>query len=406
MSHVVGTGLVRARGVRLLNLRAPSGADLVWVDRVIGLLLLIGIELQVWLNPYIDRRLPAALAGCVLAAGVAVRRRLPLGAPVVASVAVTAQRALGGGLTEHAVGALAAVALIFYAAGAFTEERGAWLALLVGLAGVGADTAIAGEPVANMLFAAIVLLLLPWLAGRMLRERGARERAQRERAERLDAGRERQLQAAALAERTRIARELHDVIAHCVSVMVIQAGAARAVLEPEPERAEQALRSVERAGHDALAEMRRLLGVLDPGGDPGELAPQPGLAELHELVAGTRAAGVATELWVEGAPEALAPALDLCVYRIVQEALTNTIKHAGPASAAVHLRWCGEMLELDVSDDGRGPALDDEATSNGGHGIAGMRERVALHGGTLQATAGTAGGFAVRARLPVSREAL
>lgn len=202
-----------------------------------------------------------------------------------------------------------------------------------------------------------MVAVLPWTVGRILRERGARERAQRERAERLDGERELRERAAAQAERTRIARELHDVIAHSVSVMVIQAAGARTVMDSEPERAEASLRSVERAGRDALAEMRRLLGVLESGSDRRTLAPQPGLAAIEELVVRTRAAGLATDLRVEGEPAIVSPALDLSAYRIVQEALTNAIKHAGPARAAVRLRWARDALELEVSDDGRGPPV-------------------------------------------------
>ena len=243
-------------------------------------------------------------------------------------------------------------------------------------------------------------MLLPWTVGRILRERGTRESAHRESAERLDAEREQRALTAAVSERTRIARELHDVIAHSVSVMVIQAGGARMVMDSEPERAETSLRAVERAGREALAEMRRLLGVLDSGKDPRALAPQPGLADIEDLVSRTRAAGLDTELRVEGEPAIVSPALDLCAYRIVQEALTNAIKHAGPARATVRLRWARDALELEISDDGRGPIAVNGAA--GGHGIAGMRERAGLHGGEIQAGAGAGGGFAVQARLPLA----
>ncbi len=164
-----------------------------------------------------------------------------------------------------------------------------------------------------------------------MRERRAREHAYRASAERLDAEREQRAVAAAFGERARIARELHDVIAHGVSVMVIQAGAARTVMDCDIEQAERSLRAVERAGRDALADIRRLLGMLDSETDQRALMPQPGLVDLEELVHRTREAGLATELCVDGTPVALSPALDLCAYRIVQEALTNAIKHAGPA---------------------------------------------------------------------------
>jgi len=207
---------------------------------------------------------------------------------------------------------------------------------------------------------------------------------------------------AAISERTRIARELHDVIAHSVSVMVIQAGGARMVMDSEPDRAEASLRSVERAGRDAVAEMRRLLGLLDSGEDPRTLAPQPGLGDIEDLVSRTRTAGLEANLRVEGEPAIVSPALDLCAYRIVQEALTNAIKHAGPARVTVGLRWTCDALEVDVSDNGRGPLCVNGTSS--GHGIAGMRERAGLHGGNLETGAGRDGGFTVQARLPLAPE--
>jgi signal transduction histidine kinase len=191
------------------------------------------------------------------------------------------------------------------------------------------------------------------------------------------------------------------VIAHSVSVMVIQAGGARLVMGDEPKRAEESLRSVERAGREALAEMRRLLGILGDG-DLRALAPQPGLANIAPLLAHARTAGVSAVLHVAGDPTPVPPALDLCAYRIVQEALTNTIKHAAPASASVKVRWEGSALELEISDDGRrGRAVNG---TTGGHGITGMRERVALHSGTLETGARPEGGFAVLARLPLAPE--
>jgi signal transduction histidine kinase len=174
------------------------------------------------------------------------------------------------------------------------------------------------------------------------------------------------------------------------------------VMDSSPERAEASLRSVERAGREALAEMRRLLGVLDGDADPRALAPQPGLADIDELLSRTRASGLAADLRVDGEAAAVSPALDLCAYRIVQEALTNVIKHAAPARAEVRVRWGQDALELEITDDGRGPGTANGAS--GGHGIAGMRERAGLHGGSIHAGAGPDGGFAVRARLPLAPE--
>ena len=371
------------------------------VDELLALALLAEIQLQVWLSPYVHHRVPAAGGGLALSAAVAVRRRWPFAAVLVAVVAVVGQAALGGRVTEHVVGALLVLILVLYTAGALLGERRAWLALGLGLGGVSASALLPGGAASDLWFGSIFLVGLPWALGRIVRERSARERAYRERAERFDAERELHALAAVWGERARIARELHDVIAHSVSVMVLQAGGARMVMGSEPERAEASLRSVERAGRDALAEMRRLLGVLGSSEDSQTPAPQPGLADLEDLIARTRSAGLSTSLRVDGEPITVPAALDLCAYRIVQEALTNAIKHAGPARAEVRLRWARDALEVEVSDDGRG-AVDVNGAS--GHGIAGMRERAALYGGTLAAGPDPGRGFSVRAHLPLSPE--
>ena len=378
------------------------GLDRVRVDELIGLVLLIEIELQVWLSPYVHHRVPAALGGAVLSVVVAVRRRWPFAAVLVGVGAVAGQDVFGGRLTEHALGAIPAGVMVFYGAGAFLPGRRARAALGLGATVLCVDVLTTRPTFSEFFFTGLMLCLLPWTVGRIMRERGARESAYRESAERLDGEREQRARMAAFSERTRIARELHDVIAHSVSVMVIQAGGARMVMDSEPDRAETSLRSVERAGREAVAEMRRLLGVLDSGEDPRALAPQPGLADIEDLVSRTRTAGLETNLRVEGEPAMVSPALDLCAYRIVQEALTNAIKHAGPARVTVRLRWTRDALEVDVSDNGRGPERRNGASR--GHGIAGMRERTGLHGGKVQAGAGASGGFTLQARLPLTPE--
>jgi signal transduction histidine kinase len=378
------------------------GFDRARVDELIGLLLLIEIELQVWLSPYVHHRVPAALGGVGLSIAVAVRRRRPFASVLIGVGAVAGQDVFGGHVTEHALGAIPAGIMVFYGAGAFLSAPRARWALGLGVTVLLVDVLFTRPSFAEFFFTGILLCLLPWTVGRILRERGARESAHRESAERLDVEREQRALMAAISERTRIARELHDVIAHSVSVMVVQAGGARTVMDSEPERAETSLRSVERAGRDALAEMRRLLGVLDRGEDPRALAPQPGLADIEDLVSRTRTAGLEASLRVEGEPATVSPALDLCAYRLVQEALTNAIKHAGPARVTVRLRWMCDALEVDVADNGRGPIGVSGASS--GHGIAGMRERTGLHGGNVQAGAGINGGFAVHARLPLMPE--
>ena len=381
------------------------GIDRARVDRLIGLLVLIVIELVAWLGSPSQGRVVPALAGVVLSLTVAVRRRWPSGGILVVLAAWTAGTALGGPGGLEGAPVVVPITLLFYGLGAFAAERRSVWVLGLAVVMIAIDALIAGGRQASNLPATEILgLLVPYALGRMVRARATRELAYREESELLDAGRDLSARKAANEERARIARELHDVIAHSVSVMVIQAGGARLVMGPDPARAEGSLRSVERAGRDALAEMRRLLGVLDAHKDPRALAPQPGLADIHDLLSRARAAGLATELEIDGEPVTVSPALDLCAYRIVQEALTNAIKHAGPASAEVQIRWGMGALELEVSDDGRGPEAVEGAP--GGHGLVGMQERAVLHGGSIESGAGDSGGFTVRARLPLAREAL
>ena len=378
------------------------GIDRVRVDQLIGVSVLIAFELAAWLGSPAQRRVPLALLGVLLSVAVAVRRRLPVASALVVPAAWTVG-ALIGGQSVHGGLVVVPVTLLFYGLGAFAAERRSVWALGVAVVVISISALIAGGHQASNLTETVILgLLVPYALGRMVRARATRERAYREQAEQLDAGRELRARRAAYDERTRIARELHDVIAHSVSVMVIQAGGARLVMPSDPERAEASLRRVERAGRDALAEMRRLLGVLDGDRDPRALAPQPGLADIQDLLSRARASGLATELRVDGEPAAVSPALDLCAYRIVQEALTNAIKHAAPARAEVNVSWGRHALELEISDDGGGEGAVNGAS--GGHGIAGMRERVALHGGSLHSGAVASGGFSVRASLPLAEE--
>ncbi|HXL44153.1 MAG TPA: histidine kinase [Gaiellaceae bacterium] len=218
----------------------------------------------------------------------------------------------------------------------------------------------------------------------------------------LTAEREEKARAAVAEERVRIARGLHDVVAHAISVIVVQARGGRRSLATEPEEAQEAFDSIEATAVEALAEMRRLLGVLRKGDEELALAPQPSLRHLGTLVAQVREAGLPVELSVEGETTALPPGVDLSAYRIIQEALTNALKHAGPATARVLVRYGPEDLEVEVTDTGRRPTGGDGS----GHGLVGMRERVTLFGGQLEAGRPGEGGFAVRARLPLASERL
>jgi signal transduction histidine kinase len=241
---------------------------------------------------------------------------------------------------------------------------------------------------------------LAWLIGDNLRVRRAYTRQLEDRAAELEHEREEKAAQAVTEERARIARELHDVVAHYVSVMVVQAAAARRVADKDPDAARGALQAVEMAGRTALAEMRRMLEVLRAD-DPG-MGPQPGLGEIERLIQQVRDAGLPVELSIEGSVCCLPAGMDLAAYRIVQEALTNTVKHGGRATARVAVRYTPDTLEIEVVDDGRGAAAPLLTVADGGgHGLIGMNERVALFGGVLEAGPVLTGGYRVLARMPI-----
>jgi signal transduction histidine kinase len=246
----------------------------------------------------------------------------------------------------------------------------------------------------------LALLGAAYLAGNEIANRQRQTDQQRERAHQLEEERSEAVAAAAETERRHIARELHDVVAHSVSVMVVQAGAARKVMDDKPDAARESLLAVEASGHEAMAELRRLLGVLsDNGSAAPPLAPQPGMAGLDALIAKVREAGLPVELRVEGPPESLSPGVDIAAYRIVQEALTNALKYAGGAPTDVVVRYTPDGLEVEVIDEGTMSTPADGI----GRGLTGMQERVALFGGTVEAGKRADGGYAVLARLPFDR---
>jgi len=269
-------------------------------------------------------------------------------------------------------------------------------ALAVALAVVGFGQVADGDP-ASEIVAALVVTTLPWYVGRRVRIRGFYVAAARERAEHLEWKRATEAQRAIADARAGIARELHDVVAHNVSVMTVQAGVARLVVADDPERAQVAIGAVEEAGRRALDELRHLLGVLRPETASGELAPQPTLSRVHELVDQLRQTGMSISLATE-APSELPVRVDLFAYRIVQEALTNVLKHGGvDAAAHVRLEETDGYLDIEVTDTGTAAGT----LPGSGQGIVGMKERAILLGGTLEAGPRPEGGFRVRARLPI-----
>ena len=381
------------------------GLDPVRVDVLLAGVFLVWFEVHAITAALPQTRLAEGLIGLAVAVAIVMRRRWAIQAVLLVGVTFVGGRLLIGGHVAGRGGVVGiiGVLLLFYGCGAFLEGRRAWFGLGISLAlGVALSLGKSSSVLAAV-FSDVAFVLLPFLVGRSRRLALAREHAAREQAERLDSERELHVRTAALGERMRLAREIHDVIAHSVSVMVIQAAGARTVMDRDPLRAETALRSVERAGREALAEMRRLLGVLADGQDLRALAPQPGLEDLPELVSSTRAAGLNASIRVDGDPVAVTQGLSLCAYRVVQEALMNTLKHAGPTQAEVYLRWCEDALELRVSDTGRVAArgVGEPVAGSSGHGITGMRERAAVHGGSVEAGSAPDGGFVVRATIPL-----
>ena len=323
------------------------------------------------------------------------RRRYPLPVLAVVLPAAIATQFIVGVLPPFALG------LALYTVASHTERRIAFRAGSVTLVALAALLATRTGPNAReSVVRLIIIACATWILGDNVRTKRAYYRELEERAERLEREREDNIRRAAAEEQGRIARELHDVIAHSVSVMVVQAAAAIDIFERQPERAKEALRSIEESGRSALTELRRLLGVVRSD-ERGRLEPQPGLAALEELLDQVRSTGLEVELRLDGELNELPSGVDLSAYRIVQEALTNTLKHARATRVLVHLERRERELTIEVTDDGAGSG---EESANG-HGLIGMRERAALLGGELEVGAQGGGGFAVRVRLPIGQKA-
>ena len=330
----------------------------------------------------------------------AIRRSSPLLSLTVVGAASVAVSVLGYPDSTGGIGVIVGL----YSVAAHASRRGSVIA--AGATAVAIAVVVLSSPIDSSLASFVANYLVfgtAWILGDNLRTRRAYVAELEERADRLERSRLEEARAAAAQERTRIARELHDVVAHNMSVMVIQAGAARRVLGRDPDGAAEALSSIEQVGRQALADMRRSLGVLREGDDEGfGTTPQPTVTDLERLVAQTAEAGLAVDLAVEGFPRPLPPGVGLSAYRIVQEALTNALRHAGPASATVRLRYAPDSIELEVRDDGRGASVAlARGGERGGHGLVGMRERVQLFGGELKVGNRPGGGYGVWARIPV-----
>jgi signal transduction histidine kinase len=381
-----------ARGFSRLPLRGPKA------DAALAALLTCLAQVEVWIVGDPDGPRPlVAFAALVMTLSLAWRRRAPVAVAAVVMAALTAL-ALVSNTPDVTVFGIAAVVLAMYSVAAHCELRDALIGGAVVLVPAFVLEAVVDGEFGNFFFIAVMNASV-WIAGRAVRSQGSRAARLADRTVVLEREGEQKARIAVSEERARIARELHDIVAHSVSTMVVQAGAERRVLDDGQASTREVLLSIEHTGRQAMAEMRRLLGMLRKDDEELALAPQPSLAHVDVLVDQIRGAGMPVELRVEGEPVPLPPGVDLSAYRIVQEALTNALKHAGPASATVTVRYDKHELTLAIADSGRGAVNG----GGGGHGLVGMRERVALFGGELDAGSRAGRGFAVQARLPLGQ---
>ncbi|HET6856858.1 MAG TPA: sensor histidine kinase [Streptomyces sp.] len=387
--------------------RHPTTVDSFWAVMLFGFSMLWAVQVPTGTWP----RIAAVAVITLLCAVVALRRRAPEKMLLLTIALGIVQLVLDVEVNP----ADWAMIVIVYTIAASDGPR--WASRLALFSGLSAATlaqlrwpADKDDTIVPAIFFAVVLTLpfaLAWVLGDSMRTRRAYFAELEERAARLEKEREAQSKVAVAAERARIARELHDVVAHNVSVMVVQADGAAYVMDASPAQAKQALETISTTGRQALAEMRRLLGVLRTGEqrESGEYVPQPDVEQIEDLVEQVRSAGLTVDFKVEGTSRPLPSGVELTAYRIVQEALTNARKHGGPdVGASVRLVYFDDGLGLLVEDDGRGAShelYEDGGADGRGHGLIGMRERVGMVGGTLDAGPRPGGGFRISALLPL-----
>ena len=378
VQHFVGRWRPRAVDALIVVLAVASIVEVFIVDGVhhpLGVILLSPF----WSLPYLWRD------------------RNPAAPPFIAAAAL-ATLGLVEGTATNKLSVPFVAALVTSVSFGLLEERRLRVAGWCAIVGAAAVVDWRSTNTAADFFWTTLILSLAWFFGVALGSRTAQTRELRERVAAAEQDQQIALERAAADERSRIARELHDVVAHSVSVMVVQASGVRRLLHEDQEREREALLSVEQIGREALTEMRRMLGVMRAGEErTAELAPQPGLRNLDRLIAQLEEAGLDVSLRIEGERPELPAGIDLSAYRIVQEGLTNTLKHAKGAHADVVVRYADDGVEVEIVDDGPGM----NGSSSDGHGLVGMRERVALYGGTLDAGPRDGGGFVLRAQLPV-----
>ena len=378
----------------------PDRTRLVDVAVALGFVLLT--EAEVWGHDLAPKTVavPATLA---MSAAMLWRRRSPLATAAVVAGLLVLQTAAGVSLRDQ-VAPLVFGIVVAWSVAAYERRTRAVAGLAIVLAGLSISMRLAsgnGERYVvpwDYVWVGIVVGV-PWLVGLAFAARGGSVRALREQTAQL----EREQEIAIRDERARIARELHDAIGHAISVMTIQAGAAEQLLKREPDRALEPILAIQEAGRQALSEMKRVLGMLreDDAEIGAPFTPQPRLADLDKLVARVTEAGLPVTVDTIGEPAVLPPGLDMSAYRIIQEALTNALKHSGASHAAVRLGYEPDEIVIEVSDNGRGSTH----VSGVGHGLAGMRERTHIFGGELTTNDPPDGGFVVRAILPLQGDA-
>jgi signal transduction histidine kinase len=364
-----------------------------WADILLAVGLIAAVEGPALWNA--SALLIVAAVGAAVA--IVLRRRHPLGA---LSLAVTEDVFLvAAGYDDRAASAFMAVLVVLYTLAVYGPPQRALVATAVAFVTLEIAVVAAGQP--EGVVAVAVWTVAVWAAGRV--EGASRRQAERleDTAARLARERDALARLAAIDERSRIARDLHDSVAHTVSVMVLQAGAAEQVLASAPDKARAAARTVEAKGREALGELRELLGVLHDDAQATPRSPQPSLSELDTLIAEVAHTGLPVELHVHGKPSALPVGVDVSAYRIIQEALTNALKHAGPVPTTVTLDYMPDSVTVEILDDGN--AIRQRPADSPGHGLIGMRERVALYHGELQTGPRPDAGYMVRARLPLPR---
>ncbi len=387
--------------------RHPTGVDVFWAVFLLGL---SGMSMVSGMYDAGREEIVAVPVALGFSTVVALRRKAPEKMLLLAILVGVVQLVFD---VRPGIGNFAML-VITYTVATVGERWASRLALICSLSAAALSQvrweAEPGGSWAQVIFVTVIMtvpFVLAWVLGDSLRTRRAYFDQLEERAARLEREREAQSKVAVAAERARIARELHDVVAHNVSVMVVQADGAAYVMDAAPDQAKQALETISSTGRQALAEMRRLLGVLRTGDAPesGEYVPQPDVEQIEDLVAQVRQTGLEVDFKVEGTPRPLPSGVELTAYRVVQEALTNTRKHGGPdAGASVRLVYFDDGLGLLIEDDGRGAAhelYEDGGADGAGHGMIGMRERVGMVGGTLDAGPRPGGGFRISALLPL-----